>query len=89
LPLHRFWIEFDRVDQGSLPAGTALGCGVTAADRNEALEMIAQSIFDGTLPPLQRLVEDVDVTDLDSRHVRPNMGNPALRGIWYPLGYAS
>jgi len=28
--------------------------------------------------------EDVDVRALDGGHVLPNMGDPSVRGVWYP-----
>jgi hypothetical protein len=85
--MHRYWIEFDFTRRAERPAGTALGCGVTAEDRRAALALLERRLFDGSLPPVSRLVEDVAVDDLESRHVRPNMGNPAVRGIWFPVGY--
>lgn len=30
------------------------------------------------------IVEDIDVSSLDSGHVLPNIGNPAALGIWFP-----
>jgi len=27
---------------------------------------------------------DVDVRELDQRHVVPNMGPPSIFGVWYP-----
>ncbi len=62
-----------------------LGIGVTATSRNEA-EALARDAarrlgwrFEGTA-----CTEDVDVRDLDQRHVVPNMGPPNLLGVWYP-----
>ena len=83
----RYWMEFDLSGVTQPPAGVRLGCGVTAASRESALALVVARVFDGHAPPLQHLVENVDVRELDRGHVRPNMGNPAALGIWFPLGY--
>jgi hypothetical protein len=88
MTLHRYWIEFDLSGVVRPPSGVSLGCGVTAENERSALELISKSIFKGTNPPIEKLVEDVAIADLDQKHVRPNMGNAAIRGIWFPLGYA-
>jgi len=36
------------------------------------------------LPAGFSVVEDVDVRDLDPGRVVPNMGDPTLRGVWFP-----
>jgi hypothetical protein len=33
---------------------------------------------------VEHVVEDVDVSQLDAGHVLPNMGDPTLRGVWFP-----
>jgi hypothetical protein len=38
--------------------------------------------------PVKKAAVDVSLESLDSNHVRPNMADPALRGVWFPLGYA-
>ena len=85
--MHRYWIEFDFTEHSDRPPGTSLGCGVTAEDRSSALAMVERRVFKGSMPGVTRVLEDVTVDDLESRHVRPNIGNPALRGIWFPVGY--
>jgi hypothetical protein len=87
--LRRFWVEFalpsPPVDS---PPGVMAGCGVTAFDTADALNIIQTNVFrGGELPPLQSLVADVDVSSLDSRHVIPNIGNVLKRGVWFPQGY--
>jgi hypothetical protein len=82
--LHRFWFEFSGPPT-ALPAGTWLGCGVTAVDRHDAERLLAAGPFGGSeLPPVKRLVEDVDVSELDAGHVIPNIGDPTRRGVWFP-----
>jgi hypothetical protein len=38
---------------------------------------------DAPMPPIQSLIEDVDVSTLD-QHVRPNILAPIWRGFWFP-----
>jgi hypothetical protein len=73
--LRRFWF----------PVPGHLGIGVTAYSRTEA-EALARGAagqvgwpFDGG-----KVVEDVDVRDLDQKHVVPNMGPVNFHGVWYP-----
>jgi hypothetical protein len=89
MDLHRYWIEFDFAGYPRRPLGLGLGCGVTASDPQTALGLVRERVFEGAdLPKLSRVDEDIDVSRLDAAHVRSNMGNPAVRGIWFPLGYA-
>jgi hypothetical protein len=86
--LHRFWFRFD-VSAEQWPGYFALGCGVTAVDRRDAEELAvsalgAAGLLGGSLPPVREVVEDVDVGELDAGHVRPNMGDPSVRGVWFP-----
>jgi hypothetical protein len=83
--VRRFWVEFELRAADDVPFGVSLGCGVTAFDRDDALQLLHERLFlHRSLPALRRLIEDVDVSTLDP-HVTPNMGNPAERGIWFPL----
>lgn len=83
--LHRYWVRF-RVDIRSAHApGTLLGIGVTAYNRDDALEIIAERVYKSdVLPEIATLVEDVDMSTLDEKHVLPNIGNVFVRGVWYP-----
>jgi hypothetical protein len=82
--LRRFWFRFDRPPGGAL-SWTGLGCGVTGVDRSDAEALLAASPLakDG-LPPVREVIEDVDVQTLDAGHVLPNMGDPSVRGVWFP-----
>ncbi|HEX6702503.1 MAG TPA: hypothetical protein VF101_17380 [Gaiellaceae bacterium] len=85
--LTRFWIEFDL--QPGLPVVARGGVGVTALDRDDALRLVDERIFEGEpLPPITELREHVDVSTLDEGHVIPNMEPPHTRGIWFPRGYS-
>jgi hypothetical protein len=84
--MRRFWLEFGAV--AGLPFGLARGCGVTAYSYDDARELLCTRVFtDAAMPEPIRIVDDVDVSTLDQDHVIPNMGNPAVRGVWFPLGY--
>jgi hypothetical protein len=62
-----------------------LGFGVTAHSLEDAEALlaaagyVAQRDYEPSL-----VVEDVDIRGLDQDHVVPNMGPPAIRGVWYP-----
>jgi hypothetical protein len=62
-----------------------MGCGITAYDEEDAKRMLHERVF-AIYPPceIREVIVDVDVTTLEKNHVRPNMGPPALRGVWFP-----
>jgi hypothetical protein len=80
--LHRYWFTFVSIDKAS-PLN--LGCGATAQSASEAEKMIHELVF-----PLfgerkiNDIVEDIDLDALDQNHVIPNIGNTAVKGIWFP-----
>ena len=81
-----YWIRFTGVSS-SLPAGVALGCGVSSIDIYRALQLVERVVFEGELPHVAEVVEDVDLDRLDPNHVLPNIGNPLVEGVWFPLGF--
>jgi hypothetical protein len=84
--LIRYWFEFD-VEQ-SLDAKMKPWVGVTAWTLDDAQNLARDRLFSGhELPPLTRVIENVDVDSLDEKHVRRHMLAPNERGIWYPMGY--
>lgn len=86
--LKRYWVEFEITLAGNYPAGLGYGCGVTAYDKNDALRILNVQIFKTTsIPPIKKVIEDVNLQSLDQEHVIPNMKPPLLRGVWFPLGY--
>jgi hypothetical protein len=82
----RYWIELDVApDDWNLPVGLHHGCGVTAKDYDDAIEIVREEIFAGQpLPAVLNVIEDVDVGSLDGNEVLPNIGLPLVRGIWFP-----
>ena len=73
--LRRFWF--------AVPGH--LGVGVTAFSRLEAERLAREAAqrvgwsFEPT-----KVIEDVDVRDLDQNHVVPNMGPVNFHGVWFP-----
>lgn len=82
--LHRYWFTFRDPPVASF---FGLGCGVTAVDREDAERLLRGAWFAAQgLPRIHDAIEDVDVRDLDAGHVLPNMGDPSIRGVWFPRG---
>jgi hypothetical protein len=73
--LHRYWF--------ALCPG--LGIGVTAETAAEA-RALADDVLERFYPRavIERVTPDVDLRTLDPRHVLPNVGIPACRGVWFP-----
>lgn len=83
--LRTYWFEFDLSRSGAPTFNGQPECGVTAYDYEDAINLMKESVFaNGDLPPIRNVVEDIDVSKLDERHVRPNMGIPVFRGVWFP-----
>jgi hypothetical protein len=85
--LHFYWIEFG----ASLLGGhEEIGwlhkvCGVTAFTLDDALYLVSKQVCDGrSLPPVRTIIEDVNLATLDPGHVRPHIGVPIFRGVWFP-----
>ena len=80
--LTRFWFTFR---QPAEPSFLNLGCGITAYDLTDAQKFLREQVF-----PIfgervvDQVIEDIDVSTLEQNHVRPNLGNPAVRGVWFP-----
>jgi len=89
LKLHRYWFEFAKpIDKTYLIMGLGLGCGVTAYDLEDAMQVLQRHLFKVDIIPLIiKVIEDVDIPTLDQLHVITNMGIPIERGIWFPKGY--
>jgi hypothetical protein len=82
--MHRYWLKFVE----PAPKVVALGCGVTAYDYDDALDLVRRAIFGGgDMPEVADVVVDVDVSMLDKGHVLPSMEPPNWRGVWFPMGF--
>ena len=84
----RCWFEFEIDAAFNFPPGIGIGCGVTAVDYNDAVKILDEKVFHSIKrPSFKKVIEDVDISTLDQRHVIPNMKPPVNRGVWFPLGY--
>lgn len=83
--LRRFWFRFRDLPNFS---AVGLGCGVTARDYDDAIDILVSTVFRGqAMPPIASVIEDIDISTLDQGHVVPNMEVPVFRGVWFPQGY--
>lgn len=86
--MKRYWFEFNFNETDKIPYGLSIGCGVTAFNYEDAIDIIQKKIFTGKkLPNITKEIEAIDVSTLDQGHVIPNMKPPNNRGIWFPIGY--
>lgn len=77
--LRQYWFKLKLTLDDEPPSGTLLGCGVTANSLDEAVELIANKIFQGVPPEIESVIEDVKPEMLDERHVLPNMEDPEFQ----------
>lgn len=83
--LHRYWFRWDGEPPRELSPAAVLGYGVTGFDRRDAEKLLSATLLSGApLPAGADVIENVDVRELDEGHVLPNMGDPSVRGVWYP-----
>jgi hypothetical protein len=84
--LRRYWFEFEIPQAHARLVVYGLGCGVTAYNYDDAISLMKELVFSKLeMPPIRSVIEDVDVSTLDVKHVRVNMGVPVNRGVWFPL----
>lgn len=69
--LRRFWFR----------RAVGFGYGVTAYSVDDAEYLIEAA---GLQADWVGVVENIDVSSLDERHVLPNVGYVTFRGVWYP-----
>jgi hypothetical protein len=88
MKLHKYWFKFNLSMDDPHPVGTLMGCGVTALSKDDALQMVRERVFRShTMPSVENCIEDIANSELDAKHVLPNIGDPSRQGIWFPLGY--
>jgi hypothetical protein len=92
--LKRFWFEFDFIDNinnKNLPGGCVMGCGVTAFNYDDALDILKEKVFKKNPPAtIKKVIEDIDISTLEKGHVFPNLSPkspPNIRGVWFPQGF--
>jgi hypothetical protein len=81
--LRRFWLK---LKVSSKPTILNLGCGITAYDQEDALKIFREMVVPiyGDREVVE-IIENIDVSTLDETVIRPNMGIPSNRGVWFPL----
>jgi hypothetical protein len=63
---------------------SGLGYGVTARDRGDADALLRRFGYPSAGQQIVSVISGVSVSQLDERHVLPNAGPLAIRGVWYP-----
>jgi hypothetical protein len=82
--LRRYWIEFEDTTGTFTAPRWPKVCGVTAYSLDDALRVIRDRFGLRTAQPgIRQLIEDVDVSTLDAKHVLPNIGVVVWRGVWF------
>lgn len=82
--MHKFWFTFnEKIDFSPLN----LGCGVTAISEEDAIKILRDIVILDKGLTVKSCILDVDLSSLDD-HVRPNVGNVFVRGVWFPMGYS-
>ena len=84
--LTRYWYEFEKSEVSKL--ALSYGVGVTAHTREDAENLMKERIFNGILPTVINVVENIKFSDLEQKHVIHGVGVMPLRGIWFPCGLA-
>jgi len=84
----RYWFDFEFETVYDLPPGIGMGCGVSAINYNDAINILDTKVFiNFKRPPIRRVIEQIDIQQLDPGHIISNMRSPVDRGVWFPLGY--
>jgi hypothetical protein len=83
--MRRYWFHFEKLEK---PTVLDLGCGVTARDLTDAESILRELILTKCKNlKIKSVKHDVNFDELEKKHVRPNIGNMALRGVWFPQGF--
>ena len=82
--LTRYWITFAAPEETLTDHSLGLGVGVTGFDQADALKLVEAALGMERLPTVGSILPDVSFDDLERNHVQKNLGNMAVRGVWYP-----
>jgi hypothetical protein len=74
--LHRYWFPVRDTER--------IGVGVTAFSEREALALAVRAAARMGWALAGTCICDVDIRDLDQKHVIPNMGLVTDHGVWFP-----
>ncbi len=84
--LTRYWFKF-KTDKHS-DFFISQGCGVTAYNYDDAINLLRSKMFkEIEIPEIIEVLENIDIRRLEQNHVAPNIKDPTLRGIWFPGGF--
>lgn len=73
--LSRYWFDTEK----------GLGIGVTAYNLEDAVSLVqSESITMSFIPDFSTAIENINIQDLDQKHVIPNIGVCSNRGVWVP-----
>jgi hypothetical protein len=82
MEMRPYWLMFDNLPQFS---GLGLGAGITAHSEQEACEIAAANFGNDIEVKSVSTINTAD--EIEQNHVRPNMGNLLIRGVWFPKGF--
>lgn len=83
--LHQFWFRFQNAPASS---PLVLGCGVTAFSHDDALALLAETVFaHGQALPIERVIEDANIDDIHAGQTTVSHDIIHQRGVWFPRGY--
>ena len=72
--LKRFWFR----------TRPGLGYGVTATSQEDAVGLLQSFGYPREGEELLEIIENINVAELDQKHVVPNAGVVVVRGVWFP-----
>jgi hypothetical protein len=79
MEMRPYWLDLEK---SATPSGTNLGVGITAYSEEDARTIFANKFGSEQIVRVIRVIRTID--DIEQNHVRPNMGNLLVRGIWWP-----
>jgi hypothetical protein len=82
MEMHPYWLTIKNPPQFST---VSLGIGITAYSEDDAKKIFSGAFGDDLHVADVRLVHSVD--EIEQAHVRPNMGDLLVRGVWFPRGF--
>jgi hypothetical protein len=82
MEMRPYWLTIENPPRFS---EVVLGVGITAHSEDEAKKLFAKTFGNELRVAEVRVIHSAD--EIDQNHVRPNMGNFLIRGIWYPRGH--
>jgi hypothetical protein len=82
MPMRPHWLTVENPPKFHF---LGLGVGITAYSEEEVRKLFAEAFGPGFKVKDVRTIHTMD--EIDQGHVRPNMGNHLVRGIWFPLGF--